>query len=175
MSGGSDDSDTSASTNAAVMVPVPQTTFDLSRARNAGVQPTAQTGTLAAKPAWMTGGWDNPAWGKDAATGKTLTQESMNALLNKGNTTQQTAQPAAVQQQATNNSGWTVPAEVATKVLGDDGTQWRGNTSNLGQQIFANRVAAASGGTIPDYSGLDKDTTSANAKYLSMLQSMNGG
>jgi hypothetical protein len=100
MSGGSDDSDTTASTNASVMVPVPQTTFDLSRAQNAGVQPTAQTGTLAAKPAWMTGGWDNAAWGKDAATGQPLTQESMNALLTKGYTPATAAAPVAETQQA---------------------------------------------------------------------------
>jgi len=98
MSGGSDDKDTSASTNASVMVPVPQTTFDLSRAQNVGVQPSAQTGTLAAKPSWMTGGWDNPAWGKDAATGEPLTQESMNALLTKGYTPATNAAPAAAQQ-----------------------------------------------------------------------------
>ena len=59
--------------------PAKPTTFNPEQAQGVGWNPVPQTFTAQGKPAWMTGVWDMPSWGMDAATGQPLGQEQLQA------------------------------------------------------------------------------------------------
>lgn len=90
MSGGGGGSGVSQQTVQQAIQPVPQTTYDTSLGTGAST-PIPQTYTAAGKPAWMTGAWDMPSWGKDAATGKPLDDTFLSSPI----PVQSQSQPAA--------------------------------------------------------------------------------
>jgi hypothetical protein len=77
MSGGGGKSSGTTTTTTSTAAKIPKLNIDLSTAKGVGPTATQQTYTAQGKPAWMTGVWDMPTWGTNAATGKALTQKDL--------------------------------------------------------------------------------------------------
>lgn len=148
MSSSSSDDDSTSDVQGAVMasqiVDVPTQTFNTSLARNAGMTNVPQTYTAQGKPAWMTGAWDMPEWGKSAATGQQL--EQVAAPANRVGTSYDAAYAPAATTPATENQNQSLLSFYEPNTpLGSDGTQWTGDRLSM-KNLGKNWITARSGG-----------------------------